>query len=82
MRGAFLIQKLEAKMKKKQTKAERNLDVMGRELDRVTDTMARQKRTGKKGSIPWIFVNLDTGEIEPPPNVPRVVFSKPKGDAS
>ena len=59
-------------MKKRQTQTERE-SVMVRELDRVQREMARQKRTGKKKTIPWIYVDLDTGNISPPSNVLRVV---------
>lgn len=57
---------------KKQTEVERQ-EVMVRELDRVDREIARQKRTGKKRSIPWIVTDLDSGEVTAPPGVLRVV---------
>jgi len=59
-------------MKKKQTQTERG-NVMIHELERAKREIARQKRSGKKRAIPWIFVDLDTGNISPPPDVLRVV---------
>jgi hypothetical protein len=57
---------------KRQTEAERKA-IKIRELDRVSVTLAHQQRTGKRRSIPWIIIDLETGEVEPPRNVLRVV---------
>jgi hypothetical protein len=58
-------------MKKKQTQAERD-NVMGRELERVKREIEMAKRTGKKRPIQLIFVDLDTGDIAPPPSALHV----------
>ena len=50
-------------MKKKlQTEAEKT-DVMARALERVSREEARQNRTGKRRPIPWIFVDIDAGDV-------------------
>jgi hypothetical protein len=57
---------------KKQTDTERK-NVMVRELKRVNRAIELEKRTAKKRPIPWIMVDLDTGEISPPPDLLHVV---------
>ena len=57
---------------KKQNQTERD-NVMGRELERVKREIAIAKRTGKKRPIQWIVVDLNSGDIAPPPNALHVV---------
>jgi hypothetical protein len=57
---------------RKQTQIERD-EVMTRELDRVRCEIGWQKRTGKKQSIPWIEVDLNSGWVSSPPTLLRVV---------
>lgn len=59
-------------MKRKQTQAERD-NTMIRELERVKREIAMAKRTGKKRPIQWIVVDLNSGDIAPPPNALHVV---------
>ena len=59
-------------MKNKQTQAERD-NVMCRELERANREIAMAKRTGKKRSIEWIAVDLNTGDVAAPPNALHVV---------
>lgn len=59
-------------MKKTQTQAERQ-SVMSEEMERVKRELAHKKRTGNKRTISWISVDLDTGDVAPPPNALRVV---------
>jgi hypothetical protein len=55
-----------------QTQTERD-SLMVRELKRVKRELAAAKRTGKKRSISWIMIDLNTGEVSPPPTALRVV---------
>ena len=57
---------------KKQTETERN-NIKVRELERVRREIAMAKRIGKKRSIPWIIIDLNTGDVSPPPNALHVV---------
>lgn len=57
---------------KKQTEIERH-NVKVRELERVKREIAMAKRTGKKKPVQWIVIDLDTGNVTPPPNALHVV---------
>jgi hypothetical protein len=59
-------------MKNKQTKAER-ANIMRRELERANREIAMRKRTGKKRSVEWLVIDLNTGDVAPPPNALHVV---------
>jgi hypothetical protein len=63
---------------KKELSGETERDnVMGRGLERVKREIAMAKRTGKKRPLEWLAVDLDTGDVAPPPNAVHVV-SKPR----
>jgi hypothetical protein len=52
-------------------------NIMARELERVRQEIARQKRTGKKRSTLWTEIDLDKREVSIPPGVLRVVNETP-----